>query len=79
MHIHAIAIGDRELSQAAEDQLSGPYGYFRGYDGLPQENGVPVADKHGGPIICTWMEELGYYDLRTPTPTQTPGNTPGAE
>jgi hypothetical protein len=29
-HIHAIAIGDPELSEAARDQLDGPGGYFRG-------------------------------------------------
>ena len=35
IHIHAIAIGDRELSQAAQEQLTGAAGYFRGYSGLP--------------------------------------------
>jgi hypothetical protein len=63
-HIHAIAIGDPELSQAAEDQLTGTYGYFRGFDGLPRENGVPVADREGGPLLCAWMRGLGYSDLR---------------
>jgi len=71
IHIHAIAIGDRHLSPAAENQLTGASGYFRGYDGLPRENGIPVADRHGGPIICDWMLEVGYADLRstlTPEP-----------
>lgn len=61
IHIHAIAIGDAELSQAAIEQLSGPDGYFRGLDGLP---GKQAPDKHGGPVICQWMIELGYADLR---------------
>lgn len=65
IHIHAIAIGDRELSQAAEDQLTGPAGYFRGYDGLPVDMyGPPKADRYGGPILCQWMIDLGYQDLR---------------
>ena len=65
IHIHAIAIGDRELSQAAVEQLSGPAGYFRGYSGLPvPENGVPTSDRYGGPILCQWMIDLGYHDLR---------------
>jgi len=64
IHIHAIAIGDRELSTAAEDQLTGPSGYFRGYSGLPAADGVPTADRYGGPILCQWMIDLGYRDLR---------------
>jgi hypothetical protein len=63
-HIHAIAIGDKELSQAAQDQLTGPAGYFRGYSGLPLKNGKPTPDRFGGPIICQWMIDLGYRDLR---------------
>jgi hypothetical protein len=59
-HIHAIAIGDRELSAAALAQLTGPQGYFRGLDGLPAEYGGPHPDPHGGPILCPWMVELGY-------------------
>lgn len=69
VHIHAIAIGDRDLSEAAKDQLDGTYGYFRGYNGLPQENGQPpIEDNHGGPILCEWMLELGYSDLRNLNP-----------
>jgi hypothetical protein len=65
IHIHAIAIGDRELSPAAMEQLSGPAGYFRGYSGLPiPENGLPTPDRYGGPILCQWMIDLGYQDLR---------------
>jgi len=65
IHIHAIAIGDEELSSAAEEQLSGPAGYFRGYSGLPVAgNSIPTPDRHGGPILCQWMIELGYRDLR---------------
>ncbi|GIV66281.1 MAG: hypothetical protein KatS3mg047_0674 [Bellilinea sp.] len=69
IHIHAIAIGDRELSKAAVDQLTGDFGYFRGFSGLPPGFGGPGPDPHGGPIICQWMIESGYRDLRaTPTP-----------
>ncbi len=64
VHIHAIAVGDEQLSQAASDQLTGPYGYFRGFSGVPQDNGIPVADRHAGPVICQWMRDLGYEDLR---------------
>lgn len=64
-HIHAIAIGDHELSPEAENQLTGPAGYFRGYSGLPfPEGGSPTPDRYGGPIICQWMIDLGYSDLR---------------
>jgi hypothetical protein len=63
-HIHAIAIGDKELSQAAQDQLTGAAGYFRGNSGLPLKNGKPTPDRFGGPIICQWMIDLGYKDLR---------------
>ena len=65
IHIHAIAIGDRELSSAAEEQLTGEAGYFRGYNGLPVEMyGGPTPDRYGDPILCQWMIELGYQDLR---------------
>lgn len=64
IHIHAIAIGDAELSQAARDQLDGTFGYFRGYNGLPQENGTPLPDTSGDLIVCAWMSALGYSDLR---------------
>jgi hypothetical protein len=61
-HIHAIAIGDRDLSPAAEMQLTGPSGHFRGFNGLPPEYGGPEPDPHVGPIICPWMVNLGYLD-----------------
>ncbi len=64
IHIHAIAIGDRELSQAAADQLTGKFGYFRGYTGVPIVDGEPAPDRHGGPILCQWMLDAGYEDLR---------------
>jgi hypothetical protein len=65
IHIHAIAIGDQELSQAAQDQLTGPAGYFRGLSGLPFAEGEsPTPDRYGGPILCQWMIDLGYQDLR---------------
>lgn len=71
IHIHAIAIGDEELSQAAREQLDGTFGYFRGYSGLPTEDGEPRPDRHGGPIVCGWMVEMGFEDLRRPE-LQTP-------
>ena len=65
IHIHAIAIGDRELSPAAEEQLTGEAGYFRGSSGLPVAMyGNPTSDRYGGPILCQWMIDLGYQDLR---------------
>ena len=65
IHIHAIAIGDRELSEPAQNQLTGEFGYFRGYTGLPVASyGGPFPDRHNGPILCQWMIDLGYRDLR---------------
>ncbi len=65
IHIHAIAIGDQELSDAAEEQLTGEAGYFRGFSGLPVAMyGAPAGDRYGGPILCQWMIDLGYRDLR---------------
>ena len=65
IHIHAIAIGDRELSEAAQAQLTGPAGYFRGFSGLPFAEGeLPAPDRYGAPILCQWMIDLGYRDLR---------------
>lgn len=65
IHIHAIAIGDQELSPAAQDQLTGEAGYFRGFNGLPVSMyGPPRPDRYGGPVICQWMIDMGYRDLR---------------
>ncbi len=64
IHIHAIAIGDAQLSPAARDQLTGQFGYFLGYNGLPKTDNIPVPDKYGGPILCQWMLDLGYRDMR---------------
>jgi len=72
IHIHAVAIGDEHLSSAAQGQLTGDYGYFRGYNGLPQSGLPPQPDRHGGPVICRWMLAAGYADLR-PTPTASTG------
>ena len=66
IHIHAIAIGDPDLSPAASEQISGPAGYLRGFDGLPVD--PPQPDRHGGPILCPWMLEMGYRDLRAQPP-----------
>jgi len=64
IHIHAIAVGDEELSEAARAQIDGERGYLRGYNGLPESYGDPILDSHGGPIICSWMIEDGFPDLR---------------
>jgi len=69
IHIHAIAIGDRDLSSSAQEQLTGEFGYFSSFNGIPQPEGfAPILDEHGGPIICQWMIEMGYEDLRTSSP-----------
>lgn len=76
IHIHAIAVGDRELSPDARAQIDGRFGYLRGYNGLPQMNGFPVGDRYGPPVICGWMRDLGFDDLRGwPNPYPTPGGT----
>ena len=67
IHIHAVAIGDKEHAPEAQEQLTGTFGYFRGYSGVPQSDGVPVPDRHGGPLVCQWMLAAGYTDLRDPT------------
>jgi len=64
IHIHAIAIGDLELSQAAREQIDGIFGYLRGYDGLPRDNGIPQPDRSGEMVVCQWMIEQGFTDLR---------------
>ncbi len=76
IHIHAIAIGDQELSEAARAQLDGTFGYLRGYNGLPQMTGIPIPDRYGGPVLCHWMFALGFSDMRGwPNPYPTPGGT----
>lgn len=64
IHIHAIAIGDLELSEAARAQIDGTFGYLRGYDGLPQDDGLPRQDRSGEIVLCAWMIEQGFSDLR---------------
>ncbi|MGA2112139.1 MAG: LysM domain-containing protein [Anaerolineales bacterium] len=64
IHIHAIAIGDRELSPEAAAQLTGKYGYFRGFTGVPTDDGIPIPDHDGGLVLCSWMVQTGYRDLR---------------
>lgn len=76
IHIHAIAVGDRELSEAARAQIDGRFGYLRGYNGLPQANGAPLPDRYGDPVICDWMVARGFGDMRgLPNPYPTPGGT----
>lgn len=79
IHIHAIAVGDAELSAAAREQIDGQYGYLRGYNGLPEDYGGPALDIYSDPVICRWMVEIGFDDLRegvtaeaTPEATETP-------
>jgi hypothetical protein len=67
IHIHAIAVGDPELSWQARYQLTGRCGYFSGGTGIPIEDKDCNAlrpDRYGGPLVCQWMVELGYSDLR---------------
>ncbi len=64
IHIHAVAIGDAEAAPAAQEQIDGAFGYFRGFNGLPQASGIPLADTSGEPVLCPWMVDLGYSDLR---------------
>jgi len=26
--------------------------------------GSPTSDRYGGPVLCQWMIDLGYYDMR---------------
>ncbi|MBL8152554.1 MAG: hypothetical protein JNM70_00100 [Anaerolineae bacterium] len=59
IHIHAIAIGDAELSEAARGQIDGTFGYLRGFNGLPQTDGVPLPDTSGEVIVCGWMRAVG--------------------
>jgi hypothetical protein len=57
IHIHAVAVGDAELSYAAWLQVYGAHGYLAGMDGLPPPQGqAPNPDVHGGPLLCAWME-----------------------
>ncbi len=65
IHIHAIAIGDVELSPAARDQIDGAYGYLRGYNGLPQEDGQPHPDTSGEMVLCPWIATQDYNDMRS--------------
>jgi hypothetical protein len=76
IHIHAIAIGDREMSDMARSQIDGTFGYLRGYNGIPQPDGVPIPDRYGGPVLCGWMLEIGFQDMRGwLNPYPTPGGT----
>lgn len=72
IHIHAIAIGDRDLSEAARAQLDGKAGYFRGFSGLPPVNDTLTPDRYGGPVLCQWMRDAGYEDLRPVPSTPAP-------
>lgn len=60
VHIHAIAIGDAQLSGPALAQLIGREGYFLGFNGIPVQAGEPIPDRHGGPVVCSWMVSKGY-------------------
>jgi hypothetical protein len=76
IHIHAVAVGDRDASPEARAQIDGTFGYLRGFNGLPQMNGIPLPDTYGGPVICNWMIQQGFTDLRNqPVPRPTLGGT----
>lgn len=64
IHIHAVAIGDAELSEAARGQIDGVFGYLLGFNGLPQDSGIPLLDTSGDMVICSWMVEMGFDDMR---------------
>jgi hypothetical protein len=65
IHIHAIAIGDAESSPIAQQQVSSEFGYLQGFNGLPAAEGAsPTPDIYGEPIICEWMVETGFVDMR---------------
>ncbi len=64
IHIHAVAIGDWEATPIAQDQVTGPFGYLRGWNGLPEDEGGPLPDGYGPPVVCAWMRDLGYDDWR---------------
>ncbi len=66
IHLHALAIGDMELSDAALAQINSPEGYFAGNNGLPPQKGGPLPDRHGPPVICTWMIEQGITESAPP-------------
>ena len=61
-YLHAVAIGDRQLSDEALAQLSGSDGYFLGGRGLG--GNVLLPDPHGGPVLCRWMYQPADADLR---------------
>ena len=61
-YLHAVAIGDRQLSDEALAQLSGPDGYFHGGRGLGGK--VLLPDRHGGPVLCRWMYQPAAADPR---------------
>lgn len=72
-HLHAIAIGDSELSPAAQEQVRS---YFAGMDGLIEPWG-PSPDPHGGPVVCPWMalpleEEPSHSPAAQRNPTSSP-------
>lgn len=65
IHIHAIAIGDAEASDIARQQVNSEFGYLSGFNGLPPDEGEdPIPDIYGDPIICEWMIEAGFNDMR---------------
>jgi hypothetical protein len=67
IHIHAIAVGDAELSPIARAQVDGERGYLRGYNGLPESYGLPILDAWGDVVICEWMVNDNLLDLREAT------------
>ena len=66
VHIHAIAIGDEDSSEIAQQQVDSDFGYLSGFNGLPPESEAddPIPDIYGDPIICEWMLEIGLNDKR---------------
>ena len=72
VHIHAIAVGDAELSTPAQAQLTSREGYFFGFNGIPVENGEPIPDRYGSPVVCSWMINSGYPGYAVPLDGRNP-------
>jgi hypothetical protein len=74
-HIHAVAIGDREMSSQAADQVTS---YYDGGDGLAGD--IPDSMPHGTPVVFRYDTWLADQSLGAPAMTGTtlPGLTGAA-
>ena len=46
------------------NKMRGQFQIVRELDGILPEYGGPHHNPHGGLVICPWMVEMGYKDLR---------------